>query len=150
MKLLTNLLLFILITAGSSCNLLDNKESTVHNALQNQIATESGGALQLNKFKKTDGIEQEFMGAKLYTLQWQATLTAKNEFWKAGNPFSGYCQSFHVIKKEPHGWDAFMASNPKHFTAQTPIYLNGETTLTKNENGWKIQNTKVIGDGVFN
>jgi hypothetical protein len=132
------------LTLVNSCQQSDERESQVHNNLEQRVVSESQGALKLDNFKKINGSNQSSKGMKIYSLQWQADISVQQDIWKGGNAFEGYWSSFRVSTKQPSYWDEMaMASSSQHFEKGTKIRLIGNSYLQKTDNGWIVAETDV-------
>ena len=90
--------------------------------------------------KKTNGIEQEINGMKIYILEWEADIITQKEFWKLGTGLGlGYWQSFNVQLTEPNVWDKLSGGQPIKCFNLTGFHLTGDAKLQKTENGWRVQ-----------
>jgi hypothetical protein len=142
-------LIFILVTGLflamiNSCGIIDDKESKVHDFLGQKVSSESQGTIKLNNLKKTNGYDQEFMGMKMYILEWSADISVQSEIWKAGNNLEGYWQNFSVTVEKPGFWDAYASVNmPKHLGIGASVLLTGESKLHKTEKGWIVEELNI-------
>lgn len=117
----------------------DQREAAVRQQLQQQIATQSGGALALSSFAKTNGYEQSIAGLQLYTLEWQARLAVQADMWKGGNAFVGYWSDFGVMRAQPGMWDNLVSGGAaKEYIKGATVVLTGQTQLQKTEKGWRV------------
>lgn len=73
----------------------DQREAIVHQSLEQQIASQSGGALALAGFRKTNGVELALAGMKMYTLEWEARINVTKDVWKSGNAAPGCTAAAH-------------------------------------------------------
>ena len=56
-------------------------EKIAKNGLEQKIASESQGALKLINFKKTDGIESNFVGESIYDLKFQIEIEVVKSYY---------------------------------------------------------------------
>jgi hypothetical protein len=114
-------------------------ETTVNAYLRYRVTTESGGALSLASFRKTNGYER---GYGLYVIEWQGDISVMQDIWKGGNLFVGYFQDFRVTAQEPGTLES-IGQSPKHFNKGTTIRLTGDSVLRKTEQGWRLEGLSV-------
>jgi hypothetical protein len=84
--------------------------------IQQKIQTESKGCMKLNSFKKTDGIERQVFGAKVYTLKYEAEIQFLEECkWlqdiTPGSPHAGFntVKSTAQSQKEGGFWGGYLS-----------------------------------------
>src|SRR5207249_3708676 len=111
-------------------------EATVNAALMYRLTMESGGALLLTSFRKTNGYER---GYGLYVIEWQAEILFEQEGYKPGNAIIGYWQDFRVLQQQPGTLDSLVVGNTIHFNKGARIRLTGDSVLRKTEQGWRIE-----------
>ena len=95
-------------------------ESTVNAYLRYRVTEESGSALSLAGFRKTNGYEQ---GYGIYVIEWQAEILFEQTGFKAGNMFMGYWQDFHVLQQKPGTLDSLVVGNTILFNKGTTVRL---------------------------
>lgn len=132
----------ILLTTG--CAVVEDREQMASDYLGQRVATESGGALILDAFTKTNAYEQNAMGLELYVLEWQGQLTAQQDIRKGGDVFVGYWQDFDVLAEGQ--W----STGSKRFPKGAKFGLNGTVTFQKTENGWRAKEYEVNGASLLN
>lgn len=138
-------------TGGSASSAgSDAREQTVSAVLGQAIISQSGGALTLASFRKTNGYEQEV--TKMYVLEWQAEIVFQQAGYKPGNAFVGYWQDFRVLQRQPSTLDALVVGNTIHFNKGARIRLTGDSNFRKTEQGWRLEGMKtgsaqVIAEG---
>jgi len=129
---------------SNACSLADHRPAKVRDYLTARVTSESGGALALHAFTKTNGYQQELMGMKMYVLEWQVEIEFQREAWKAGNALVGYWDNFGLTLEKPGFWQSFgMASAPKLFEKGTRVRLGGQSTLLKTDQGWRVESSDV-------
>lgn len=139
-KNFTHFLIIFLI----SCSLNDDRPQKAQKDLANKILSQAQGTIKIDKFNKTNGIESEVSGVKIYKLEWTSTLSVLQDFWKAGNAIEGHWNSFSVMLQKPNsGWDSYLAGDLKEYKKGSTIVLFGVTMLEKTENGWRVTETKI-------
>jgi hypothetical protein len=142
------LALTLLMVAIIGC--ADRRQSLVREQLETAVASQSGGALSLSGFTKTNGIDREYGGQKAYTIEWQARIAVNTDVWKGGNAFEGYWSNFAVMSSEPSGLDSLLVGGvPRKFVKGTTVELKGQSTLEATENGWRITSTAVTASRVL-
>jgi hypothetical protein len=117
----------------------DDREQTVNAVLRQAVISQSGGALALSSFQKTNGYEQE--GTKMYVLEWQAEIVFQQEGYKMGNGFVGYWQDFRILQQPPGPLES-IGMSPRHFNKGARIRLTGDSTFRKTEQGWRLEGLK--------
>lgn len=116
-------------------------ESTVNAYLRQRVTSESGGALSLGGFRKTNGYEQRPTG--MYVIEWQADVIFEQEGYKSGDFFVGYWRNFAVLKQQPRTLDSLIVGNTIHFNKGTTVRLTGNATLRNTEQGWRLEGFQV-------
>ncbi len=114
-------------------------EATV-NAFRYRLTTESGGALLLTSFRKTNGYER---GYGVYVIEWQAEILFQQAGYKAGDMFMGYWEDFRVLQQRPGTLDSLVVGNTIHFNKGTTVRLIGDATMRKTERGWRLEGLSV-------
>jgi hypothetical protein len=118
----------------------DEKVAVAQKDFERRVG-KSNGAIKIDRFAKTNGYDQDFMGMKLYVLEWETTVSVQKEIWKNFNIVEGHWSDFGVLTKKP-SYDPFSAA-PTHFGAGATIRLTGKYTLQKKDNGWEATEYKV-------
>ena len=113
-------------------------ESSVNTFLRNQVTEQSGGALSLTGFRKTNGYEERLTG--MYVIEWQAEILFEQNGYKVGDVFVGYWQDFRLSARPG---DDFMGRKPIHFDKGTTIRLTGIAMLRNTEKGWRLEGLSV-------
>lgn len=133
LKVFPSILLALLLPACA-----DNRESIAHEHLQQQITAQSGGALTLSSFSKTNGYDQETGGMKLYTLEWEARLAVQADTWKAG------WSDFGVLGAPPSALESAVTGvTPRQLKKGSTVVLLGQSKLQKAERGWRVLSSNV-------
>lgn len=119
-------------------------EAAAEAALKARVAGESGGVAALAAFRKTDGVAEELMGRKFYTMSCEATVGFQQAcIWKFRPDFMTVV-SFAVAVPtagENGGWANFLqvTQNPGlQMKAGQRVRVVGKLIFSKSENGWKI------------
>lgn len=127
----------LLFLAGCSNTGTDNRESVARIVLQQQVETESQGAMTLDSFKKTNGMETSEFGITGYELDWEAQITTKQDVWVLPT------KDYPPANFPPGTWLDFKSypkeSNARHLNANTHIRFAGKSLLQKKENGWEVR-----------
>ena len=126
-------------TILSSCGLFDNREAKAHEYLQQKIASESQGAITLDRFTKTNGYDQDSLGTKMYVLEWQAQISFQAEGWKAGNALVGYWETFDVLTRQPGSLNSLVMGGATRFDKGTKVLLSGDSMFRKTDKGWRVE-----------
>jgi len=134
--------IFFLMQMACS-KITDTRESIAKEHLGNKINQESGGTLELESFKKVNGIERDFFGTKIYELEWEAVVLVKQEIWKSGDAIEGHWKDFHVLNQKPGGWD-LIGSQAIHCNTGTTVVLSGNCLFENAEQGWRVSALNVI------
>lgn len=114
-------------------------EGIVNAYLRQRVTSESGGALLLASFRKTNGYEKAY---GVYVIEWQADISVLQDIWKGGDLFVGYFQDFRVMTQDP-GYS--IGQRTVKFNKGTTIQLIGDATLRKTEQGWRLEGFTVKG-----
>ncbi len=142
---------FVGLIIMNSCGVTDDRESIARNFLQEKISSESKSTFKVDDFSKTNGYEQDLMGMKIYTIEFQTDISTTQEIWKRGDLLSGYWGDFSVWTQAPTGWEA-SASLHKHFGQNAKFHFTGECQLQQTENGWrglkyKMKSMQTLSEG---
>lgn len=141
--------IFISFFIVTSCQVEDNRVQDAKEEL-NKMISYSEGSVELLDFNKTNSIEGEMMGIKTYVLEWEASIKIVNDIWKSGDIIEGYWNDFHVLKQKPGGYEGFLAGAPKHYSKDTKILLNGNSTFEKTEKGWRLTHSEITKSRLIN
>jgi hypothetical protein len=122
--------------------------------MEQQISSESKGAIKLIEFKKQNGVLNEVMGQKIYTLEYDLTIEAQRAFWKkTGDKLLNaqwYWGDFYTLDNgSDGGWDDFN-NNWNHFDQGTLIEITGELPFENTENGWRVTGINMFSRGFTN
>ena len=124
-------LLALLLLATSGCS--DRRESLAREHLQQEVSSQSGGALTVAALAKTNGYDQNREGMTLYKLEWEARLAVQSRAWKAG------WSDFRVTSSAPNAFEsAVLGVTPAQLRKGATAVLRGESTLQKTEQGWRV------------
>jgi len=109
--------------------------------VEERIQAQSNGLIRLVSFDKTNGIEQDMNGMKLYEMDWTGEIEFLGDcMWGGGGPFGGGI-SFNAVPGWPAGGlDAF---NPRYFGKQQARKgqrqkIGGKFVFQKTEQGWRV------------
>lgn len=150
----TILSLFLVVFLFLGCSNKPN-ENTVKDFLVEKVTNESGGNLNLENFTKTNGMEKEIFGQKVYELEFNFSLVAVNTFWKKENGLTGRLEAwnkFDVLTSKPSNMGGWAIAFGGGVTAQqynkgaNVSFTNCKAFLEKTENGWRVKNIK-LGEG---
>ena len=97
--------------------------------IEQKIQTNSNGLVKLIDFKKTNGIDKEIQGQKLYKMEWVATIEFSDDCLINTTSF--------VAVRQPKGFEQFLHLDKKQAQKGTQIQIPGSTEFTKTENGWR-------------
>jgi len=127
-------------TLLNSCGITDDREAKAKEYLQQKISDQSGNALKLENFTKTNGVEQDVMGMKMYVLEWTIQTSVQNNVWKAGNPMPGmgFWSDFKTLTKRPEN-EYLLGKDGPHLAVGTNIRFTGNCKLQKTEQGWRAE-----------
>jgi hypothetical protein len=128
-------------SAGGDKMPADDRESIVNAVIRQAVISQSGGAIGLSSFQKTNGYEQDV--TKLYVLEWQAEIVFQQAGYKAGDAIIGYWQNFRVLQQQPSALDSLIVGHTIHFNKGARIRLTGDSVLRKTEQGWRIEGLTV-------
>ena len=70
-----------ILLAGCTDGMSKPSESSARQTIEEQIQKNSQGKLKLRDFKKTNGIEREIFGQKMYELQYEAVIEPLANCW---------------------------------------------------------------------
>jgi hypothetical protein len=111
-------------------------------ALEQKIQRQSNGLIRLVSFQKTDGVEQELMGMKLYQMKYTATIEfTDNCYWGDGNGLIGWQGGFTADRPSGGGATASFLDTSMHYKAGSKgqqEQVSGTLTFQKTENGWSL------------
>lgn len=145
--ILANLIVVLFIATPNKVEAQKSKatiptEITVDTYLRNRVTSQSGGALLVSSFSKTNGYAQ---GYGIYVIEWQALILVQQECWKSGDMFAGYWQNFQVFLRQPSGIDAVVVGvgTAKHLQKGQSVRLGGNAFMRKTEQGWRLENFEV-------
>ena len=111
-------------------------------SLQKIVSEQSENKINVEFFEKTNGIEREIAGQKIYTMEYSAKIHFQKSGWKSGDAFVGYFNSFSLTDQHPDGWDNF-AKKWIYFEKNAIVELTGEIIFEATENGWRKKDFKV-------
>jgi hypothetical protein len=149
-RLLVSLAVVIFLTITSTgCS--RQRESAAEQDLRQRVESQSGGALSLSSFSKTNGLEQNLAGMQMYTLEWEARIAVQADVWKGGNALVGYWSDFSVMKAQPGVLDSLLVGgDSKEFVKGATVVFTGSTVLQKTDNGWRPVEMTVKSSQVLN
>lgn len=114
--------------------------------LNSQFLKQSGNSISVRTFTKTNGVQREVHGQKIYQLEYKAIAEFMNNGWVCGNPFTHYLfEDLHVDTKKPEigiygeGYNSF-GEECKYFQKGQQIEFTGSVTLESTDNGLRGSN----------
>ena len=142
-------ILFLIFTSTFfSCS--DNREHRAQEELASMVTQQSEGNIALKSFNKTDGIEKEINGTKVYELEWNADVSFLKDAYKPIDKVEGSWSSFEVYPELPQaGWNSYLAGKLKMFFQGAEINIIGSSTMIKSDNGWRVEETQVKNSKVL-
>jgi len=132
------LMLLVLLTGCSRVP----TQSLGKQTLEARANSESGGAIVVSTFTKTNGIQRQLAGQGIYVLEYLGGLKFAKAGWKGGDAFVGHFSDFSLVGKEPGGWDSF-GKAWKYFDAGDEVEISGEITYELTEKGWRATDLTV-------
>ena len=132
---------------------IDNRAAEARKDLETRVSGESGGALTLTSFEKTNTTTQTIPGfnVQMYTVEWEARLAVNRDIWKGGNGIEGYWSSFGVMAVQPDMWGNLMSGGAaKEIVKGATVVLSGATMFQKMDGRWGGMNHEVKGSKVLN
>ncbi len=105
-------------------------ESKTRDFLAQKMSQQAGDIFVLDSLVKTDGYEKEEKGMKVYVMEYDLYITALHAFWKSGNAFEGYWQSFQASRNKPANNPN---SAPQFYQQNSRLKLSGNATFQKTE-----------------
>jgi len=109
--------------------------------LESRIQSESNGLIRLVSFDKTNGVQQDFNGMKLYEMDYSAEMEFLDNCMWGGGGLLGWDGSFQAVRGQPGtGLDAF---NPIYYGKQKANKgqhqkVSGKFMFQKTEQGWRL------------
>jgi hypothetical protein len=135
--------LLVAAVVATSLACADRREPIAREQLAGQIASQSNGALTLEAMKKTNGFDHEREGMKLHTIEWEATLKAQANGWKAG------WRDYQVLSAEPNALAAAVEGlSVKTLVKGSIVTLQGKSELQKADRGWRVLQSEVTASKV--
>ena len=121
----------------------DQRPALARQQLEVQVAKQSNGAFAVAAFRQTNGYDLQREGMRLYTLEWEATLDAQGDGWKAG------WAEYGVLKSPPNAMEAAVrgVSSQRILKGATAVLL-GKSTLQKADRGWRVLDSTVTASKV--
>lgn len=111
-------------------------------ALEQKIQRESNGLIRLVSFQKTDGVEQEMMGMKVYQMKYAATIQFNDDcYWGDGNSMVGWQGGFYADRPVGGGATASLLNTSTHYKMGRKgqqEQVSATLTFQKTENGWSL------------
>jgi hypothetical protein len=109
--------------------------------MDNRISLESEGACYLIDFKKQNGVERNYFGQIIYTLEYSLTIKVLRDFWKeSSDKFMGanwYWSNFKTLQNKGDVYAETFTNNYKFIERGTFIKLTGEIEFEKTDNGMR-------------
>ncbi|MCX6539832.1 MAG: hypothetical protein NT151_13000 [Acidobacteria bacterium] len=142
--------LFLLSHIGTqACSIADNREALARQYFDQKVSGQSGGAIALARFAKTNGFDQELAGTKMYVLEWSADLSIVKDIWKQGNAFVGYWSNFAVLAREPSTLENLALAGSTFFEEESAVRLTGTCQFRQTDNGWRVEECDVKASQVL-
>lgn len=106
-----------------------------------QIDVESNGDIQLIDIEKSNSKDQEFLGQKMHTVEYKATIKFKKDCFMYADKtgFGPYFSSFKTYYSEPDFNPSLQMQIVKFRKGDTKEF-NGKVTFSDTENGWMPMN----------
>ena len=117
-------------TTVVSCGQTTDYESKTRDFLSQKMKQQAGDIFVIDSLVKTDGYEKEEKGMKVYVMEYDLYITAVHSFWKSGNAFEGYWQSFQASRNKPANT---ANSSPQFYQQNSRLKLSGHSTFQKTE-----------------
>jgi hypothetical protein len=107
--------------------------------VETQIQAESNGLIRLVSFDKTNGLDRDLGGRKLYEMEYTAEIEfLDNCIWNSGGE-RGWNGSFVAILKQPGHEGSFRGSfDPLEPSKGEHQRVNGKLKFEKTEQGWRL------------
>jgi len=121
-----------------ACN-RNNRDEASKLYFTQKVSDESKDGFKVVSFQKTNGVERELNGQKVFDLEFSALIEANQEIWKEGNIIEGQWQNFSVLATKPRDQNIFLAREGKHWVRGQQIDLVGKIKLENTDNGWRPQ-----------
>jgi hypothetical protein len=124
------------------------------NFMDSKITSESKGACKLVDFVKVNGVQRDFMGQKIYTLEYRLRIDLLRDFWKASKDkwlgAEWYWDDFRVLNQKGDVYAETWESNYKFYKAGTKIEITGEIEFENTDNGWRVSGVSTFSPGYDN
>lgn len=107
--------------------------------VESQIQAESNGLIRLVSFDKTNGLDRDSGGRKLYEMEYTAEIEfLDNCIWNSGGE-RGWNGSFVAIPRQPgHEGDWRGPFDPQEPSKGERQRVNGKLKFEKTEQGWRL------------
>lgn len=133
------LLFTVMVMATSACSDIPSVADG-RKALEEKVKKDSDGLIRLGEFKKTNAVERELLGKRLYQMEYSAKIEFTQDLmWSGPGPF-GWNGNFHATPGRPRNTlDSFHPS----FIGRTAVKkgetadVSGTVVLEKAEKGWR-------------
>lgn len=109
--------------------------------LEGRIQAQSNGLIRLVSFDKTNGLDRDIGGRKIYEMEYTAEIEFLDNCMWSGGGLLGWDGSFRAVRGErPGGIEAF---NPEYLEMPEVRKgqrkkVNGKFTFEKTEQGWRL------------
>ncbi len=104
------------------------------------VQRQSNGLIRLASVTKKNGQEAEFLGAKIYVIEYEAKIEFLGDcYW--GGPMGQ--MSFETIRDTPGPFNAMMFAGRKKAAKGQTTRVTGTLRFEKTEKGWRGQDGKL-------
>lgn len=131
------LLLIIFCVLLVSCSFNSNPDISLgKEAVQKEISKKSPVNLTVSSFTKTNGIEREYMGRNIYTMEYTAELRVDQKCWHLRS--IKFLEGFHYMDDFADYQNVYYSGSSKTiFNEGAIISFNGKIDFEKTEQGWR-------------
>lgn len=142
LRAITHLLLLISLLLGfSSCS---GKPSTseAREIIEKQIESQASSKIKLVSLKKTNGVEQEVFGQKIYSLEYAVEIEFLDDcmwIYSMDGGYDGFNTAPIPAKTGGGLFDALLRNGTEHKKGER-VKANGQVLFQKTENGWRPVN----------
>lgn len=109
--------------------------------LEGQIQAQSNGLIRLVSFDKTNGLELDIMGRKLYEMEYTAEIEFLDDCMWSGGGLLGWGGSFLAVRGERPGGTMGLGSayiGMQQVRKGQRQKVNSKFTFEKTEQGWRL------------
>jgi hypothetical protein len=112
-------------------------ESNGRSALEAETQSESEGLIKLVSFQKTNGVEREFRGAKVYELEYIAEIEFLEDCIWGGDRAFGWGGSFHARRPDYFDRPPYLMRGARGNKGQRER-VSGKLIFEETEKGWRL------------